>query len=137
MLKINPKAFASFVRHLKSSAVMGLLAPLVLATVKQFQTQGFKLGFNVPTVVVLGLAVLVAGVTVGGGILLKKRPDLAPEITFVEKKVLDELNVLASTQIVSSEVTKVTTHQEPDRTNPSVTTEVTTVKPVVAVAPSA
>ena len=137
MFKINPKALASFVRHFKSSAVVGLVVPVVLTTVKGFQSQGFKLGFNTSTLIVLGISVAVALVTVGGGILMKKRPDLAPEITFVEKKALDELNTLASAQIVSSEVTKVTTHQDADSANPSVTTEVTTVKPVVSATPTA
>lgn len=117
---INEKALASAIRHFKGNAVVGLVVATAVTTVKTFISQGFKIGFNLPTLFVLGVAVAVAVVTVGTGILLKKRPDLAPEITFIEKKALVELNTLASQQIVK------TTVVSPDQATGAVTTTETT-----------
>ena len=100
---INEKALASAIRHFKGNAVVGLVVATAVTTIKTFISQGFKIGFNLPTLFVLGVAVAVAVVTVGAGLLLKKRPDLAPEITFIEKKALADLNALATTQIAATQ----------------------------------
>ena len=98
-IKLNEKAVTSWFRHAKSSAATAVIVPLVLNTVGEFKKQGFVIGFNLPTAIVLGLAVAIALVTVLGGVVLKKRPDLSKEVTFIETKTLDELKVLAAKAI--------------------------------------
>ena len=102
MVKINEKALASTIRHFKGNAVVGAIVALAITTVKTFVAEGFKIGFNLPTLFVLGVALAVAVVTVGTGLLLKKRPDLKPELELVDSKVLAELKTLANQQIAAS-----------------------------------
>lgn len=99
MPQVNEKVVTSWFRHMKSSAATALITPLVLSSVKEFQAQGFKIGFNQPTAIVLGISVAIGTVTVLGGVLLKKRPDLAKEVSLVEDKALAELKSLAAQQI--------------------------------------
>lgn len=103
MAKINEKALASTIRHFKGNAVVGAIVALAITTIKTFVAEGFKIGFNLPTLFVLGVALAVAIATVGTGLLLKKRPDLKPEFELVESKVLADLKVAAATQIASSQ----------------------------------
>ena len=104
MLKVNEKVVTSWFRHAKSSAATAVIVPLVLSTVKEFQKQGFVIGFNTPTFIVLGIAVGIALVTVIGGLALKKRPDLSSEVTLIDTKALEELKALAAKQITHSDI---------------------------------
>jgi len=101
MPNINEKAVTSWFRHIKSSAATALITPLVLASVKEFQKQGFTIGFNLPTAIVLGISVAIGTITVVGGILLKKRPDLSKQITALENKAVAELKTIATQEIAT------------------------------------
>lgn len=100
---VNAKSLTSTIRHFKSSAVTGLLVASLSTTLGVFTKAGFKLGFNLPTAIVLGVAIAIAVLTVAGGILLKKRPDLASEVAFAEKEAFSALNKVATTQIAASQ----------------------------------
>ena len=101
-MKINPKVIESWLRHLKGNAAVAVAVPLFLSTLHEFQAQGFKIGFNKETVFVLLIAVAIASITVAFQVFVKKRPDLAPELAFAEKKSLDFLNNVAGKELAAS-----------------------------------
>lgn len=92
-MNINKKVLESYLRHAKTALVMVVV--LVLGGAAKFQSSGGVLKFNRHTILAIGAIVLIPLVQVWYQTIVKKRPDLAPEATFVEAKVLTQLNTLA------------------------------------------
>ena len=97
-MKFNKKMFESYLRHAKTA--LAAIVVLVLAGVAKFQTSGGEVKFDKKTIVSIGAIVLIPLVQVWYQAVIKKRPDLAPEATFVENKVLATLTPLAQVQPV-------------------------------------
>ena len=97
-MKINKKILESYLRHAKTA--FAAIVVLVLAGVAKFQTSGGEIKFDKKTIVSIGAIVLIPLVQVWYQTVIKKRPDLAPEATFVETKVLATLTPLAQVQPV-------------------------------------
>ena len=92
-MNVNKKVLESYLRHAKTALIMVVV--LVVGGVAKFQASGGELKFNRHTILAIVAIVLIPLVQVWYQSVVKKRPDLAPEATFVETKVLAQLNTLA------------------------------------------
>jgi hypothetical protein len=98
-MKINTKALASWLRHFKSSAFVAAVVPLTIEGMRSLTHDKFTLGFNYSTLIAVIVAFLAATITVGGQMLMKSRPEFAPEIAAGEKFALKELGTLSQAQL--------------------------------------
>lgn len=97
-MKLNAKIIASFLRHLKSGAFVSVAVPLAFSAFKSLSGK-FTIGFNLKTVVAFGISFVVAVITVGAQLALKKRPDLLPEINMIEGDLFKGINAVAQNQL--------------------------------------
>lgn len=97
--KVNVKALESTLRHWKSGLVSSGALALAVQHFHSLTGGKFVIGWNWATLMAGAISALVALVTVGSQVLMKKRPDLAPEITYADNLVNKEIKVVTATEL--------------------------------------